>query len=115
MGLDKARGQSDYIQEVSFKLVDSSGTPSIADVCPPGAAASVSVADTAQGRATITIKNMKGPAGKTNIQCTPYTTSTESAVVSRSYSGNDLTFEIHTENDASSDTDSSVDVVVRAF
>lgn len=117
MGMDKAFGQHAGNQRVLFKLVDTSGTPSIGSVSPSGASGSISVADTAQGRATVTIKNFKGKTGSVNIQLTSCTTSVMSAVANSTiaYSGDDLTFEISSEDDSSTLTDTSVFVAVEAF
>lgn len=113
--LNKTHGQTEANGKVLFKLLDTSGTPSIVGVSPAGAAADISVVDTATGRATVTIKNFKGPQGYANIQLTPHTTSLTAAAVSRAYSGDNLSFEISVEDDASSLTDSSVDVLVEAY
>lgn len=115
MGLSKARAQSDKNQKVLFKLLDSTGTPSIVGVSPEGAAGDISVVDTATGRATVTIKNFKGPQGFANIQLTPHTTSLMASAVSRAYTGDNLAFEISVETDGSTLTDDSVDVCVEAY
>ncbi len=111
----KARGQSERNQKVLFQLVDSTGTPSIAKVSPLAAAGDISVIDTNPGLAAITIKNFKGRQGGVNIQLTPRTTSLMSAAVSVSYSGENLAFTFSTENDASTLTDSTVDVSVEVY
>ncbi len=113
--VNKAFGQTEKNQRVLFQILDTGGTPSIVNVSPAGAAEDISVADTATGRATVTIKNMKGPKGVANIQATARTTSVWPSVVSVSYSGDTLSFEVSTENDASSLTDTTTDVVVEAF
>lgn len=115
MGANKSHALTENCQRVFFKLVDTAGTPSIANVFPPSAASDISVADTAQGRATVTIKNFKGGVGESNIQVTTQTTSVWASVVSKSYSGNDLSFEISIENDASTLTDSTADVCAVAY
>lgn len=115
MPVNKAKAQLEGNLKVLFKLLDTSGTPSITGVAPKTAVNDISVVDTATGRATVTIKNFKGPQGVVNIQLTPQTTSLMCAAVSRSYSGNDLSFEISIENDASTLTDASVDVCVEAY
>jgi hypothetical protein len=113
MGLNKAHGQSEYAKEVCFTLAISGGAVSIADVCPLGAAGDISVSDGGAGLSTITIKNFKGPQGAYNIQLTPKVTSMMSAVVSDSYTGDDLAFTVSTESDASTATD-NVSVFVQA-
>lgn len=113
--INKAQGQTEVNGRVLFQLLDTAGTPSISKVSPVSAAADVSVSDTATGRATVTIKNFKGPQGGANIQATSRTTSVWSSIVSVSYSGDDLSFEISSENDASTLTDTSVDIVVEAY
>lgn len=114
MGMNKAHGQSETKQEVAFLLSISGGTPSISNVYPACAAADVEMTtDGGAGLTTITIKNFKGPTGGYNIQLTPKVTSTMSAVVSDSYTGDDLSFVVSTENDASSATD-NVPVFVKA-
>lgn len=115
MSMNKAAGHTERNQRILFRLVDTAGTPSITGVSPAHVAGDVSVVDTAAGRATITIKNFKGPQGIANIILTPHTTSLMCAAVSRSYSGDNLSFEISTENDASALTDSSVDCQVEVF
>ena len=115
MSVSKGFGQYGGIQKVSFKLLDTAGTPSITGVFPRAAASDISVVDTATGRATVTIKNFKGQQGVANIQLTPQTTSLSAAAVSRSYSGDDLSFEISVEDDSSTLTDSSVDVSVEVY
>ena len=115
MAVGKAFGQAERHERVLFQILDTGGTPSIINVAPLSAAGDVSVVDTATGRATVTIKNFKGIRGKYNIQATTRTTSVWASVVSDSYSGNDLTFEVSTENDASSLTDTSTDVIAEAF
>ncbi len=115
MSVNKAHGQTESNDVVMFKLLDSSGTPSIVNVSPDIAAGDISVADTATGRATITIKNCKGPQGVANIQATSQTIHVWTSVVSRSYSGDDLTFELSSTDDAHSATDTSIDVRVEAF
>lgn len=115
MGLSKARGQSDRNEKLLFKLLDTAGTPTIVGVCPLAAAVDISVVDTGVGRYTVTIKNFKGAQGVANIQLTPHTTSLSAAAVSRAYTGANLAFEISVEDDASTLTDSSVDVCVEAY
>lgn len=115
MSMNKAHGQSEGNQVVLFKLLDTGGTPSIVQVSPAGAAGDISVADTATGRATVTIKNFKGQQGAANVQATTLTTSVWCSVVSLSYSGDDLSFELSSENDASTLTDTSVYVRAEAF
>lgn len=119
MGLNKARGQSEYVKEVMFVLDYTGGTPAIASVCPPSAAGDISVADTAAGQATVTIKNMKGPQGATNIQVTPRNHFTVPSAESRSYSGDDLSFVVRLGDadldDSSAGEDVDADVRVVAY
>jgi hypothetical protein len=113
MAVNKAHAQSEGRMEVSFLLQISGGTVSIANVWPPSAADDISVSDGGAGLSTITIKNFKGNQGGYNIQLTPKVTSTMSAVVSDSYTGDDLAFTVSTENDGSTLTD-NVPVFVKA-
>lgn len=116
MAINKARGQSDEIMEVLFVLTISGGAVSIVGVFPPVAVNDISVADGGAGLSTITIKNMKGKQGQANVQLTPRTTSMMSANVTPAYSGEDLSFVVSTESDASTATDNvSVDVQVKAY
>ncbi len=115
MPVNKAKGQTDGNLKVLFKLLDTGGTPTIVQVSPAIAAGDISVTDTATGRATVVIKNFKGPQGAINAQAQSLTTSVNTAVVAISYSGNDLTFELSSEDDASTLTDTSVHVCVEAF
>lgn len=115
MPVNKERGQQDRNLRVCFSLLDTGGSPSITDVNPPSAANDISVADTAQGRATVTIKNFKGVSGAYCIHATSKTTSVWTSVVGDSYSGNDLTFELSSENDASTLTDTSIYVSAEAY
>lgn len=105
MATNKMHAQSEGQNEVKFLLSISSGTVSIANVFPRCAADDISVSDGGAGLSTITIKNFKGPQGAYNIQLTPKVTSMMSAVVSDSYTGDNLTFTVSTENDASTLTD----------
>ncbi len=115
MPVIKAKGQRDGNLEVLFKILDSAGTPTIVNVTPLGAAGDISIVDTGVGIYDVTIKNMKGQQGVTNVQATPYVTSTMAAVSARSYSSDDLAITIRVEDDGSTLTDSSVDVRVEAF
>jgi len=115
MSVNKEHGQTEDNDVVLFQLLDSTGTPSITKVSPLIAAGDISVSDTGAGRATVTIKNFKGPQGAVNIQLTTRTTSVWASVASSSYSGDDFTFEISIENDASTLTDASVDVRAEAY
>jgi hypothetical protein len=114
MSMSKVHAASESRLEVAFLLSISGGTCSIANVFPAAASADISVTtDGGAGITAVTIKNFKGPRGAYNIQLTPKVTSMMSAVVSDSYSGNDLTFTISTESDASTATD-NVPVFVKA-
>lgn len=113
MPVNKARGQRDGILEVAFLLSISGGTVTIANVSPRSAAGDISVSDGGAGLSTITIKNFKGPQGAYNIQLTPKVTSMMAAVVSDSYTGDNLAFTVSTESDASAATD-NVPVFVKA-
>jgi hypothetical protein len=98
-----------------FKILDTAGTPSITAISPDYISGDLSVADTATGVYDVTIKNFKGPRGLANVQATAETISVFASCTARSYSGDDLTVTIKTENDASSATDTSVDVRIEAF
>lgn len=111
--VNKVHAQSEGKMELSFTLAISGGTVTIDGVFPKCAEGDVSVSDGGAGLSTITIKNFKGPMGKYNIQLTPKVTSMMSAVVSDSYTGDDLAFTVSTENDASTLTD-NVPVFVKA-
>lgn len=115
MGLNKARGQSDQNQKVLLKILDTAGTPTVVAVSPAQAAGDIAITDTGTGIYDVTIKNFKGQQGVVNVQATPYTTSLMASVSARSYSGDDFSFTIRVEDDASSLTDSSVDVCLEAF
>lgn len=119
MATNKQHAQSEGQNEVKFVLTFSGGTPSIASVHPRCAADDISVADTAPGTATITIKNFKGPQGATNIQLTPRNEFTIAAVSSRSYSGDNLAFIVKLSDadldDSSADEDVDCDVVAVAY
>lgn len=115
MPISKEFAQSEKNLRVLFKILNTAGTPTIVNVSPLGAAGDISIVDTAAGIYDVTIKNCKGPQGVANIQATPETTSLMAAVTARSYTGDDLAITIHTENDASTDTDTSTDVIVEAF
>jgi hypothetical protein len=115
MGLSKAFGQSEKNQRVLFKILNTGGTPSIVAVSPLEAAGDISVVDTGTGDFAVTIKNFKGPRGLANIQATAETISMFASVASRTYTGDNLEIVIKVENDGSTASDSSVDVVAEAF
>lgn len=115
MGLSKTRGQSEGNQVVLFKILNTAGTPTIVAVSPPSMSGDMSITDTGTGIFDVTIKNFKGPQGLANIQATAETTSTMASCSARSYSSDDLSLTIRVEDDASTLTDSSVDVRVEAF
>lgn len=115
MPVNKARGQTDKHLTVYFKILDTAGTPTLVNISPLIAQDDFSVTDTGTGIYDVTIKNCKGARGLVNILATPYTTSTMAAVSARSYSGDDLSLTIRVEDDASTLTDSSVDVRVEAY
>lgn len=119
MAANKMHAQSESQNEVKFVLTFSGGTPAISSVHPRSAADDISVADTAPGTATITIKNFKGPQGASNIQLTPRNEFTIPAVPSRSYSGDDLVFVVKLSDadldDSSADEDVDCDVVAVAY
>jgi hypothetical protein len=115
MGLDKARGQSDGNQKILFKILDTSGTPSIVKVSPPSAAGAISIVDTGPGIYDVTIKNFKGPQGAVNVQVSSEVISTMANCTVRTYTGDNLALTIDVNNDAGTDTDSSVDVCAEAF
>ncbi len=103
---------------IAFKILDTSGTPSIVNVSSPlFFTGDVTVADTATGRATVSITNFKAPRGFALPFVQSLTTSVSSAVVASSvaYSGDTLSFEVSSEDDASTLTDTSVNVQVWAF
>jgi hypothetical protein len=114
-GLNKARGQSDKNLRVLFQILNTGGTPTIVGVDPLMAAGDFSIVDGGAGDYDVTIKNFRGPRGLVNIQATAETISMFASVTARSYSGNDLTFTVSVENDASSASDSSVDVCAEAY
>jgi hypothetical protein len=112
--VNKTHAQSESKLEVSFTLAISGGTPTITNVFPACAAGDVEMTtDGGAGLTVVTIKNFKGPRGIYNIQLTPKVTSMMSAVVSDSYSGENLVFTVSTENDASTASD-NVPVFVKA-
>lgn len=114
--INKAAGQTAANMRILFQLLISGGAVSISNVSPKCAEGDVSVSDGGAGLSTVTIKNMKGPRGAYNIQATPRVTSTMTTIVSDSYSGDDLSFIVSTENDASTLTDNvPVDIVVEAY
>lgn len=115
MGLNKSREQSRTNQKVLFKILDTTGTPTIVAVSPLIAAVDISITDTGTGIYDIVIKNFKGAQGVVNVQATSYITSTMATASARSYSGDDFSLTIRVEDDASTLTDSSVDVAVEAF
>lgn len=115
MGLNKVKGQAEGLQRVLFRIVDTAGTPSIADVSPSLASVDMSITDTGVGIYDVVIKNFKGPQGKANVQATSETTSTMAACTARSYSGDDLSLTIKVEDDVSTLTDSSVCVIAEAI
>lgn len=115
MPVNKARGQSEGNLKVLFQLLNTAGTPTIVGVSPSICAGDISVVDTAVGRATVTIKDFIGQQGFVNVQATSQTTSVWSSIVSRSYSGADLTFEISSEDDTSALTDVTVDICAEAY
>ncbi len=100
---------------VAFKLLDTSGTPSIVQVFPTAAAGDVSVVDTGPGIATVTIKNFKGPAGFARVFLTAQTDSNFVSNVTPAYTGDNFAFAITINNDASTATDDSVDCLVIAY
>ncbi len=115
MGIKAARGQSDGNQLVLFKILDSTGTPTIVNVSPPQMAADISITDTNTGTYDVVIKNFQGAQQAVNIQATSYVISTFASVTARSYSGADLSLTIVVNSDAGSDTDTAVDVRAEAF
>lgn len=115
MGLNKARGQTDGNQKLLFKILDTAGTPTIVGVSPAIASGDISITDTGTGIYDVVVKNFKGPQGYVNVQATPYITSTGAAASARSYSGDDFSITIRVEDDASTLTDSSVDVCLEAY
>lgn len=117
MAVNKARGQSDANQVVLFKILDTSGTPSIVNVSPVGAAGDISITDTGVGIYDVVIKNFQGPQQVANVQATAYVIGNFADVTARSYSGADLSITVKTGTAASNYTaaDSSVDVRVEAF
>ncbi len=116
MGLNKARGQSESNQRVMFLLTLVGGTPTVTLVSPREAAGDITVADTAPGSATVTIKNFQGPQSAVNIQLTAHTNQAFAAAVSRAYSGADLSFIVDVaENDSATLEDFNVDVCAEAY
>lgn len=113
MGANKMHAQSEGKQEVNFLLSISGGTVSIANVFPRCAADDISVSDGGAGLSTITIKNFKGPQGAYGIWAQSKVTSAWPSIVSDSYTGDNLTFTVSTESDASALTD-NVPVMVKA-
>lgn len=100
----------------AFKILDTSGTPTIVNISPPSSqTADLAITDTGAGIYDVVITNFKGPAGSSHVQATPYITSTMATCSARSYSGQDLSITIRIEDDASTLTDSSVDVLVLAW
>jgi hypothetical protein len=112
MAINKARGQSESNQRLLFKIGDGA---SLTEVSPLGAAADCSIVDTGNGDYSVTVKAFKGPRGLVNVQLTSVTISTFASCASASYSGDDLTFVVKIENDASSATNGDVYVAVEAF
>lgn len=115
MGFNKCSGQGEGNEVVLFKLLNSTGTPTITEVFPDIAAADISVVDTGDGDYAITIKNFKGPRGLVNIQASPLTISTMASPGAVTYTGDNVAFSIKVENDASTATDSSIYVRAEAF
>lgn len=115
MAVNKARGQTDKHMAAFFQILDTAGTPTIVNVSPLGAAGDIAITDTGTGIYDVVISNMKGPRGVSNVIATSYVTSTMATVSARSYTGDALAITIRVEDDASTLTDSSVDVRVEAF
>lgn len=114
MAVNKMHAQSEGKNEVAFQLTISGGSCSITSAYPKAAVDDIEVTtDSGAGLTVITIKNFKGSYGEYNIQLTTKVTSTFAAVVSDSYSGENLVFTVSTENDASTLTD-NVSVFVKA-
>jgi hypothetical protein len=115
MPVGKNKAQSEGNLRILFKILDTAGTPTVVAVSPNGISGDIAITDTGPGIYDIVVKNFKGPQGVVNVQLTPYVTSVMASVTARSYSGDDFSVTIHTENDASTDTDTSVDVCLEAF
>jgi len=115
MAVNKAKALTEGTMRLLFKILDTAGTPTVVAVLPIAAAGDIAITDTGAGIYDLVIKNFKGPQGVVNVQATSYVTSTMVGATARSYSGDDLSLTIHVENDASTDTDSSVDVCVEAY
>lgn len=115
MAQNKAAANLEGNQRVLFKILDTAGTPTIVSVCPSHAAGDISIVDGGDGDYDVTIKNMKGPQGVAHIKPNAHVISTFASCTARSYSGDDLAFTISVENDASTATDSSVDVEVEVY
>jgi hypothetical protein len=111
----KAKGQTDKNMYLVFQLLNTAGTPSVVNVSPAGVAADISCSATATGRISVTIKNCLGPQGFAHIQATPVASPRMSGVVSPSYSGADLTFEIKTVDDTNTAQDTTVNVRVEVY
>jgi len=115
MAINKYKAQSEANQVVLFKILDTTGTPTVVAVSPALASADIAITDTGTGIYDVVIKAFKGPQGVANVQATSYVTSTMASVSARSYSSDDLSITIRVEDDASTLTDSSVDVRVEVF
>lgn len=98
-----------------FKILDTSGTPTITEFFPSNLAGNIAITDTAQGVYDVVIKNFKGSKGFVKVVATAYVISNFASVTTRSYSGQDLSLTIKVEDDASAAQDSSVDVIVFAY
>jgi hypothetical protein len=115
MAFGSGFGQLGGIDALMFKILDTTGTPTITEVFPAHMAANIAITDTAQGVYDVVVKNMKGPRGLTKIFATAYVISNFASVTARSYSGNDLSVTVKVEDDASAAQDSSVDVMILAY
>lgn len=115
MAVGKNKGQSEKNGRILFKILDTAGTPTVVAVSPSRISGDIAITDTGTGIYDVVIKNFKGPQGVANIQATSHTTSTMAACTARSYSSDDLSLTVKVEDDASTLTDSSVDVVVEVF
>ncbi len=75
----------------------------------------IAITDTGTGVYDLVISNFKGPRGYAHVFATPQTDSLFASVSAKSYSGDALSITVNVNDDASTATDSSVDVLVLAY
>lgn len=101
---------------IAFKILDTSGTPTITEVTAPSfQSGDIAITDTGTGIYDVVISNFKGPQGYARVFVTANTDSLFAGVSARSYTGDALAITINVNDDASTATDASVDVLVLAY